>query len=334
MYFGSVRFFKDLLRFLTVMVVLALIAVSVVFIVKYNKEKNISQQAMKNYSEFSDTINIPDGTDIKEIYAALKDKGYSAQDILNAVSENDPELIEDLYKERYKTYGVDTSAEYTKLYPDLYVTLPKEFKKADKTIYLTFDDGPSEETLSILSILEKYDIKATFFLCGSETEQGKAIIKKIADEGHSIGIHSYSHDYNKIYQSPEAFLEDMAKTSKLIEDASGIKPDIYRFPGGSINNYNRSIYMQLIAEITRRGYVYYDWDVSGQDASDSANWTSIYRNVTNGVKSRDSSIILLHSTKERTVTVLEDLIIELKNEGYSFDKITNETTPSTFGYKN
>lgn len=334
MYFGSVRFFKDLLRFLTVIVLLALIAVSVIFIVKYNKEKNISQQAIKNYNNISDKLNIPDGTDIKEIYAELKGKGYSDEDILNAVLESNPELIEELYKNRYKTYGVDTACEYTKLYPELYVTPPSEFKKADKTIYLTFDDGPSEETLLILSILEKYDIKATFFLCGSETEQGKAIIKKIADDGHSIGIHSYSHDYNKIYQSPEAFLDDMAKTSKLIEDACGIKPDIYRFPGGSINNYNRSIYIQLIAEITRRGYVYYDWDVSGQDASNSANWTSIYRNVTNGVKGKNSSIILLHSTKEKTVTVLEDLIIELKNDGYSFDKITNETTPSTFKYVN
>ena len=133
-----------------------------------------------------------------------------------------------------------------------------------------------------------------------------------------------------------SYLEDLNNTYNCIYSACGVKPDIIRFPGGSINDYNRLIYNQLIAEVTRRGFVYYDWNVSGQDASNSATWTSIYRNILNGIDSNETqrAIILLHDGKgrETTVTTVEDIIIALIDKGYTFEALDNTVRPINFSY--
>jgi len=155
--------------------------------------------------------------------------------------------------------------------------------------------------------------------------------------GHTIGIHSISHDYEKIYSSVESYLDDFNETYMCVYNATGVKPQIFRFPGGSINNYNRFTYMQIIAEMTRRGFVYYDWNVSGEDAVHGADWTSIYNNIMSGIKSNtaDRAIVLLHDSqsKENTVLVLEDIIDRLLEDGYRFDKLDNTVNPATFTYR-
>ena len=141
----------------------------------------------------------------------------------------------------------------------------------DNAVYLTFDDGPSARTDEILEILDKYGVKATFFVVGANEEGDLERMQKIVAAGHTLAIHSYSHDYKKIYASVEAYLEDFNQMFCQIYEATGVKPQIFRFPGGSVNSYNVGIHQQLIAEMTRRGFVYFDWNVANGDAVFSKN---------------------------------------------------------------
>ncbi len=341
MYFGSVKFFKHLI--LTVVFGWMAIATGLAIffgirlaIVSHDKA-NSADENIQAVSE--DVLTIPDNTSLEQIYLVLASKGYSTEDILEFLKDNDSNST-NAFIEKYKSTDAmaenkpDTLPSYASLYPDLYAEEPEEFVVSDKTIYLTFDDGPSENTLDVLSILDKYDIKATFFMSGSETEQGMEIMKKVADSGHMIGVHSYCHDYDTIYKDVESYLDDFNNTYNIIYNATGVKPQIFRFPGGSINSYNRLVYRQLTSEMTRRGFVYYDWNVSAEDASSRATWTSIYNNVLNGIEknSNKRAIVLMHDSagKHTTVNTLEDIIIELKNQGYEFAPLDNTVKPVTF----
>ncbi len=231
--------------------------------------------------------------------------------------------------------------EYQTKYKNLYVDNDFVYDETaeegnNKKVYLTFDDGPStENTEKILKILKKYDVKATFFVIYRDSDEEKKLYRRIIEEGHTIGIHSASHNYEKIYNSVEDYLKDFNKLSKHIEKVTGVKPEIFRFPGGSVNSYNGAVYEQIISEMTRRGYTYYDWDVSSGDASygtASANW--ITNNVVNGVRKSKTNIVLMHDTnaKDTTVDALPKIIEKLKKKGYTFDKLTKDVKPVVFGY--
>lgn len=229
------------------------------------------------------------------------------------------------------------SIDYQKKFDNLYVQNDFEYKEAEDSIcYLTFDDGPStENTEKILDILKKYNIKATFFVIYKDTEKEKAMYKRIVEEGHTIGVHTASHDYEKIYSSVDAYLKDFNKIASHIEEITGEKPEIFRFPGGSVNSYNGAVYMQIVSEMMRRGYTYYDWNVGSGDASygtASKNW--IVGNVVNGAAKEGSNIILMHDTnaKDTTVQALPEIIEKLSAQGYRFDKLTKEVKPVTFSY--
>ena len=364
MYFGSVRFFKHLI----LTVVFGWIAVStffaVFFGVKYNMEKK-KEPSEPVVSVSSDgVLNVPDGTTVEQVYLALAAKGYGPEDIMEFLRQTDEDAVDRFVKDNYGSIAAETtviteapetsvSAEdaepsesvtevpvssedkpYTKLYPQLYAEYPESFGEDTKTVYLTFDDGPSDNTLMILSILRKYDIKATFFMSGSTTEKGKAIMEQVAAEGHAIGVHSYSHDYEKIYESVDSYLDDFNNTYNIIKDATGVSPNIFRFAGGSYNDYNHEVYDELVAEMTRRGFVYYDWNVSAQDAVVKPTWTYIYNNVLDGVKANTSNrqIILMHDSADKyvTVTTVEDIIVDYNHEVY--DELVAEMTRRGFVY--
>lgn len=230
------------------------------------------------------------------------------------------------------------SLEYQSKYPSLYVDNQFIFVESkQKTCYLTFDDGPTEEnTEEVLDILKKYDVKATFFVIYRDSASEKALYKRIVDEGHTIAVHSASHKYNKIYTSVDAYLADFEKLSNHIESITGVKPTIFRFPGGSVNSYNMDIYQELIAEMIRRGYVYYDWNVSSGDTSTShGDVSTITENVLNGCK-KDSNdkIVLLHDGigHSNTVQALPTIIEGLIEQGYTFSALDNTVAPVLFGF--
>ena len=221
----------------------------------------------------------------------------------------------------------------TTLYEDMYVTpYTGEYINDDNTVYLTFDDGPSVLTENILMYLRQENVKATFFVVPEGAEYCRILLRKIAADGHTIGIHTASHDYEKIYSSPEAFLDDFYNAYSLVYEATGIKADIYRFAGGSINDYNEDVREDIIAEMSRRGFQYFDWNVDSNDWQ-GYNWTQLYNSVLSDASELSTPVILFHDTgmRENTVLVIEDIIKALKNKGYQFGSLSQKTEPIQFG---
>lgn len=171
-------------------------------------------------------------------------------------------------------------------------------------VYLTFDDGPSENTEQILDILAEYGVKATFFVTGREDEESQALYRRIADEGHTLGMHSYANKYSVIYQSEEAFQSDYRRLRQYLYDVTGIWSDYYRFPGGSSNQISNVSMSSLIKFLNGEDIVYYDWNVSAGDAA-STTYTAeeIVENVTEDVVQYKTSVILLHDSADKSTTV-------------------------------
>ena len=218
------------------------------------------------------------------------------------------------------------------IYPDAIFRMDPD----EKAVYLTFDDGPSARTDEILEILDKYGVKATFFVVGANEEGDLERMQKIVAAGHTLAIHSYSHDYKKIYASVEAYLEDFNQMFCQIYEATGVKPQIFRFPGGSVNSYNVGIHQQLIAEMTRRGFVYFDWNVANGDAvfSKIQPSSALTANALKGVGTARRAIILMHDSSAKTTTVeaLPAIIEGYLEAGYSFAALTPSTRSVTFSY--
>lgn len=171
-------------------------------------------------------------------------------------------------------------------------------------VYLTFDSEPSEYTADILDALAEYDVKATFFVSGSEEEEAQKIYQRIVDEGHTLGMHSYSNKYNVIYQSKEAFQEDYQKLKDYLYDLTGVECQYYRFPGGSSNQISNVPMNELIQYLNGQQAVYFDWNVSAGDAA-SAAYTAeeIVTNVTEDVVKYKTSVVLLHDSANKSATV-------------------------------
>ncbi len=203
-----------------------------------------------------------------------------------------------------------------------------ESKINGKVIYLTFDDGPSIYTDEILNILDKYNVKATFFVVCSKNLGDYA--KKYIEKGHTIALHTCSHKYKEIYSSEEAYFNDLNSVSKIIEDSTGFKSKYVRFPGGSSNTvskFNKGIMTRLSNELTKNGYKYFDWNIDSNDAGGS-NSEQIYSNVIGALENnnRNVSMVLMHDTKVYTKDSLENIIKKAIELGYTFSNI-NDYTP-------
>lgn len=185
-------------------------------------------------------------------------------------------------------------------------------------VYLTFDDGPSENTNEILDILDDYGVKATFFVNGRTDEKSLAAYKRIVEEGHTIAMHSYSHKYSDIYSSLDAFKADYEKIQNLIYDTTGVECLYYRFPGGSSNRVSNTEMSEYIKFLTEQGVQYYDWNVSSGDATSQAfTVDELVENVMRDVVKYKTSVVLLHdaTTKSTTVQALPEMIEALQKTG-------------------
>lgn len=204
-----------------------------------------------------------------------------------------------------------------------------EIMEKTKTMYLTFDDGPSAEyTDAILDVLAKYDIKATFFLVGENVEKRPEVAKRIAEEGHAIGIHCYSHAYDDIYDSVESYVEDFEKAYQVIYETTGVKVKIFRFPGGSVNGYNKHVCKDIITEMTERGYVYFDWNASLEDAVKKTTPEELVKNAKDTAMDRERVILLAHDTIYNTSLCIEDIILQFPE--YKMEPLDEEVVPIRF----
>lgn len=200
---------------------------------------------------------------------------------------------------------------------------------ANKKVYITFDDGPSKNTDELLDLLSEYGVKATFFVVGHEGEDYARLYKRIAEEGHAIGMHSYSHDYGKIYKSVEDFEKDFTKISNLLYDTIGYVPDLYRFPGGSSNSKCKALTIQpFISFLLERDMRYFDWNVENGDATGkSYTVEELAQNLLDGVEKKTTSVVLCHDTnaKGKTLESMKIVLPTLIEKGAQILPITADT---------
>ncbi len=220
---------------------------------------------------------------------------------------------------------------------DLSITMPKEKKKeivksvvSDNTIYLTFDDGPSSNTSQILDTLKKEKIAATFFVIGPAIDKYSDVIKRIHEEGHTIALHSDTHNYKYIYSSDDNYFKDLETIKTKVYQITGVNSRIIRLPGGSSNTvsrkYNQGIMSRITNKLTENNYYYFDWNVDSGDASGSLKAETIYNNTISRLHS-GTNMILMHDAeaKKTTVEALPNIINYAKENGYTFAKITKTT---------
>jgi peptidoglycan/xylan/chitin deacetylase (PgdA/CDA1 family) len=232
--------------------------------------------------------------------------------------------------------STEKTPDYTKMFPDLYTVYakPQEMEKGKKVAYLTFDDGPSENTYKVLDILEERDIKATFFIVGSAiNEEREDSLERMVHEGHTIGIHTYSHMCNEIYCSVERFLDDFNIVYQQIYDITGERVNIYRFPWGSNNSFSKGIKDALMDEMDRRGFSCYDWNIDSNDSIGKPTPYSILKNIKKDLGRQDHPIILMHdsSINDLTAKMLPDIINLLQEKGYEFDTL-DQREPYQFNW--
>ena len=195
------------------------------------------------------------------------------------------------------------------------------------TIYLTFDDGPLQGTTNvILDILKEEGIKATFFVTRNGPDN---LIKREYDEGHTVALHTWSHDYGTCYSSVDAYFNDLNKISDRVKRITGTESKIIRFPGGSSNTvsrrYSPGIMSTLSKEVEKRGYVYFDWNISSGDAGGTTSASGVYNNVIRNLSRSRANIILMHDIKTYTRDAIRNIIKYGKQNGYTFDRITTNT---------
>jgi len=248
--------------------------------------------------------------------------------------------VSDLYVENSEMSGVQSSQ--VPLYSDMEGYEPvtpvasgisDEENFAESTevhkVYLTFEDGPSEHTAEILDVLKEKGVHATFFVTGQEGEDAHELYKRIVEEGHTLGMHSYSNKYSTIYHSEENFKEDITKLRAYLLGITGVEPVYYRFPGGSSNQITNVPMENFIHYLNKEGMVYYDWNVSSGDATMNAYTTDeIVANVTEDVVKYKTSVVLFHDGKDAAITAgaLEAVIDALSSMNAVILPITEDTS--------
>lgn len=312
---------------------------------------NVQEKTRKVYTVdgVKPTIELNgDGTVILNVGEEYKEEGAKAQDEKDGDLTDRIEISGDINTNQEGTYTVkytvkDNNGNETVATREIMVgNIGKANMNvgAPGVVYLTFDDGPSSNiTPQILDILKEKGVKATFFVLdyGQNTEH---LIKRIVEEGHSIAIHGGSHDYAVVYSSAESYLNGLDYMKEKIKNTTGVETRTIRFPGGSSNTVSRKycegVMTTLVRETLKKGYRYFDWNVASGDSGGVKTSDGVYNNVTSGLRDNRSNVVLMHdfSGNQKTVDALPGIIDFAKNNGYTFDRITEKTPMVTQSVQN
>ncbi len=211
---------------------------------------------------------------------------------------------------------------------------PDRVDPGDKIVYLTFDDGPGPYTAELLDVLDRYNVKATFFVVDTGYDE---TIGEEYRRGHTVGIHSATHNYSSIYASEDAYFSDLNEISDIIYAQTGHRPNQVRFPGGSSNTvscFNPGIMTRLTQDLTDMGYEYYDWNVLSGDAGETTDTDVVVQNVIDGISNHNVSIVLQHDIKGFSVAAVERIIIWGLSNGYTFLPLTPGCPTAHHGLNN
>lgn len=320
------KFFKSASNIVLTCIVFVLVGALVCSLIVIKKKDGYISSVKAQISENQSRIETAQAK-ISEYENQLAEKDKANTDISAQLeaAQNEKKKLEDenaALKEKIKTLSAQKAADSPQ----------SAVPSGQKVCYLTFDDGPSANTLKILDILNKYGVKATFFVINSADI---GYVKNIYEAGHTVGLHTATHNYSQIYASTDAYFNDLQQISDKVESIIGIKPTVMRFPGGSSNKvsakYCSGIMTRLVSLVQERGYSYFDWNVASGDAdSNTPSYTYIRNNVLNSAKNKNSACVLMHDSSVKTTTVqaLPEIIEGLTAMGYRFEALT----PETYGY--
>ena len=300
-------------------------ATTVFFVVKWRNNNNEISQLNGALSENSSMYDSK--VSEYESYRAEKEsEKQSYEEKLNSQSKEYQSKVDELNKKidsLNKKLAAKTSTTRKPVAPQL-PAQPLNPNNGVKTVYLTFDDGPSQYTSQILNILDSYGVKATFFV--KNGGKYNYLMKEMVNRGHAIGLHTYSHDYKKIYSSDEAYLADLQKISDLVLQQTGVETKIMRFPGGSSNSvskkHSKGIMTRMTRKVTEMGYAYFDWNCSNGDADGANTIAKQLSFCSNYPKSANTIIVLMHDTKPATMESLPKIIEYYHSQGMKFGVLT------------
>lgn len=299
--------------------------------VYYNVEDSSGNKktVIRNINYFDDEkplINLVGG-DTVYVYKnqEYKDRGYIATDNCDGDITNKVNVNNSVDTTKDGEYNIDYSVVDTFgnkntvsrrviVYSDI-----SKIPKNGKVIYLTFDDGPGCYTQSILDVLNEYNVKATFFVT-NQFSSYQYMIKKEYESGHSIAVHTYSHNYGKIYESVDSYVDDFNQMNQIIYEQTGTYTKMFRFPGGSsntISRFNKGIVSDIAKTMTDKGYIYFDWNIDSTDTQYKDS-EKIYQNVINEIEKHDKSVVLMHDIKKANIESVRKIINYGLENGYTF----------------
>lgn len=326
---------KKLPLILTSLLSLCLLALCLILFTGY--------QHMDEKHQKLKTENTALNTDVTELNDQLLEKDSFIAGQKEQLSELNRQIAELMQPSSTDTEDGDTEdygspSDYEDKYPDMYSASKlgnqEKNKNADKTVYLTFDDGPSSLTPKVLDLLDEYNAKATFFVVYTEDPEYTSYLKEIVDRGHTLAIHSYSHDYDKIYRSVDAFLEDFNQVYQWVYEETGQRPSLFRFPGGSTKGRS-SLIKNIVSEMERRGFIYYDWNVSSGDGSNLTTAENILENIYPNVNNFQMPVVLMHDGigKNATLEALPNVFKILEENGYQCKALDETLVPIQYQRK-
>lgn len=334
-------------KILTLVLILLLLSTSILFGLGAQKQKNLLTENRKKLSETESSLTALNNdfdtltkenellkTDLASCSEYLSETDLTSPGAIHAEASNaDAKANEDEENEEADEEDDEktgTAYAYQKTYKDLYVR--KQEQQSGKIVHLTFDDGPSQNTPKVLDILDQFNIKATFFVVYTAEEPYCNYYQEIVKRGHTLAIHTASHNYKQIYASVDAYLEDFNKIYTYVYEKTGVRPTLFRYPGGSTNCLSYASGKAIMKEMDRRGFIYYDWNVSSGDGGNQATRNTIYEWVTQKALTTNESVVLMHDSggKGETVAALPSVIETLQDAGCTFAPLTPSTKPIQF----
>lgn len=336
-------------KILVLVLILLLLSTSILFGLGAQKQKSLLTENRKKLSETESSLTALNNdfdtltkenellkTDLASCSGYLSEEDLTSPGAIHAdASGADAKADEDDENEKDETEDEDdektgAASAYQKKYKNLYVR--KQEQQSGKIVHLTFDDGPSQNTPKVLDILDQYNIKATFFVVYTAEEPYCNYYQEIVERGHTLAIHTASHNYKQIYASVDAYLEDFNKIYTYVYEKTGVRPTLFRYPGGSTNCLSYASGKAIMKEMDRRGFIYYDWNVSSGDGGNQATRSTIYEWVTTKALTTNESVVLMHDSggKGETVAALPSVIETLQDAGCTFAPLTSSTKPVQF----
>lgn len=296
---------KSLMIFLLCTCILCISILSVCLGKSSDKNKKISSQYKNLKSEFDNQCQ-----SYEQQIDTLKQESESVNNELTSKLSESEKENESLAAKINELEGVINTQG---------IKIPVDDDK--KVVFLTFDDGPSNLTPQFIDTLTQYNVNATFFV--TYQPQFEETYKKIIEAGNTIQIHTATHDYNSIYSSVSAYVEDFTKAYDYVCNITGTKPEYFRFPGGSTNSYGKSIVRSIASAMSDKGFQFVDWNVSVGDGSASATKDSIIAKITAESEGKNHIVMLAHDseTKSETLAALPEIIQYYQNNGYEFRTI-------------